>query len=159
MGYVDQGLANGEHVLYRARIALVSMIAGFMWLAIFVLGGLLFASIHGMENLAYIFLIAGLFAAAHIAMVYYGTELGVTSRRIVAKTGIIRRDTIDIALERVESIQIAQSPLGRLFNYGSVRITGTGTSHPMIHGIADPLAFRRAFADACERGNADAGKS
>ena len=147
MSYIDEALGEGERLVYRARISLWSLAAPLAWLAILLTGSMLFFSIRGMENLGWFLLVVAMGAGLRAAALYYGTELGITSQRVIAKTGIIRRDTVEIALSRIESIQIAQSIAGRLFNYGAIRIAGTGTSHPMIRGVAAPLAFRKAFGD------------
>jgi uncharacterized membrane protein YdbT with pleckstrin-like domain len=73
------------------------------------------------------------------------TELAVTSKRLIVKHGFIRRSTIEINLNKVESIQVDQELLGRMLNFGTLVISGTGTSHAPIAGIADPMAFRKAF--------------
>lgn len=73
------------------------------------------------------------------------TELVITNRRIIAKFGFLRRDTIEINLSKIESIRVEQSILGRVFNYGGLIIIGTGGSKEPILEIDDPLEFRRQY--------------
>ncbi len=76
------------------------------------------------------------------------TEIAVTTRRLIVKHGLVQRKTIEVNIQRVESLQVEQSVWGRLLNHGTLVVAGTGTSHAPIEGIADPMAFRRAFVQA-----------
>ena len=83
-------------------------------------------------------------------IVYTTTELAVTNKRVIAKTGLIQRRTIEMFLEKIESIQVDQSVLGRLFNFGSVVISGTGVHSAPFKSISDPLALRKNFMMAAD---------
>ena len=74
---------------------------------------------------------------------YVTSEYGVTNQRIITKAGFIRRYSLEILLKRVESIQVAQSITGRVFNYGTVLIRGTGGSFDAVDYIPNPLEFRK----------------
>ena len=73
------------------------------------------------------------------------TETDVTNHRVVHKTGFIKRKTFEIALDKIESVDVEQSILGRILNYGDVRINGVGEGTQNIPTIASPLAFRSAI--------------
>ena len=70
------------------------------------------------------------------------TELVVTDRRVVYKRGLIRRFTAEMNMEKVESVAVEQSILGRIFNYGTVTVRGTGGGMDALANIDDPLTFR-----------------
>jgi uncharacterized membrane protein YdbT with pleckstrin-like domain len=70
------------------------------------------------------------------------TELAVTNRRVVAKFGFLRRTTIELLHAKVESLRVEQTIPGRIFNFGSILIHGTGGATTPIPDIARPLAFR-----------------
>lgn len=72
------------------------------------------------------------------------TELAVTTHRVIAKFGLIARHTVEVKNEKVESLQVTQSIPGRIFNYGSISITGSGGTSAPIPFISNPLAFRSA---------------
>jgi uncharacterized membrane protein YdbT with pleckstrin-like domain len=72
----------------------------------------------------------------------YTTELAITDRRIIAKFGLISRSTVELRLEKTESVQVVQSIFGRLFNYGSIVVSGAGAPQAPIPGISAPLDFR-----------------
>lgn len=70
------------------------------------------------------------------------TETDVTSLRVVHKEGFIKRRTFEMSLDKVESVDVNQSILGRILNYGDVTIRGVGEGVERIRTIASPLAFR-----------------
>jgi Bacterial PH domain len=73
------------------------------------------------------------------------TETDVTNMRVVHKTGFIKRRTFEMSLDKVESVDVNQSILGRLMNYGDITIQGVGEGTQTISTIASPLAFRNAI--------------
>ena len=79
------------------------------------------------------------------------TELAITNRRIVSKSGIIKRTTIELRLDKIESIKVDQGIMGRILNFGSITISGTGGDQTPIERIADPLRFQKHFMCAVDR--------
>jgi uncharacterized membrane protein YdbT with pleckstrin-like domain len=73
------------------------------------------------------------------------TETDVTNMRVVHKTGFITRQTFEMSLDKVESVDVDQSILGRVLNYGNVIVRGVGEHEQRIKTIASPLAFRNAI--------------
>ena len=73
------------------------------------------------------------------------TETDVTNMRVVHKTGFIKRQTFEMSLDKVESVDVNQSILGRILNYGDVTIQGVGEGTQTIATIASPLSFRNAI--------------
>ncbi len=81
---------------------------------------------------------------AGVAYLRYATsEYGVTSQRIIIKVGFIRRATLEVLLKHVESIQVDQTIMGRILNYGAIVIRGTGGSRDAFSYVPAPLEFRR----------------
>ncbi|HET7548310.1 MAG TPA: PH domain-containing protein [Usitatibacter sp.] len=133
MSYIDESLIEGEVVLHRARISWWSQ-AGMI-----VLGVLLLVVVVGL------FLLIGAWIKVH------STELAITNRRVIAKFGFIKRDTVEINLEKVEALRVEQGFWGRILNFGTILMSGTGGSLEPIPNIADPLVFRRKFMEATNR--------
>jgi uncharacterized membrane protein YdbT with pleckstrin-like domain len=75
----------------------------------------------------------------------FTTETDVTNMRVVHKTGFIKRRSFEMALDKVESVDVNQSIMGRILNYGDVTILGVGEGRETISTIASPLAFRSAI--------------
>jgi len=130
-GYVGRNLIPGEEVLYQGKLSFWSLLSPIVF-------GLLLLPVGGIGVLLWIYAF----------LCYNSTELAITNKRVIAKFGIISTRTIELNLNRIEGIQVIQSTLGHLFDYGSLIISGTGSSKEPIPGISSPLAFRQAFASA-----------
>jgi uncharacterized membrane protein YdbT with pleckstrin-like domain len=75
----------------------------------------------------------------------WSSEFAITSTRIVIKTGLVRRRTVELNIHQVESVNVDQSILGRMLNYGTVTIVGSGGTREVFSHIEHPLEFRRAY--------------
>ena len=129
--YIDGALIQGERVIYTGNISLWS-------LAHLIIPGVILLPVFGLGLLVLL--------AAFIR--YKTTELAITNKRVIAKFGFISRHTVELNINKVEGIQVIQSISGRIFNFGSLIISGTGIQQAPIPGISNPLAFRRSFMDA-----------
>jgi uncharacterized membrane protein YdbT with pleckstrin-like domain len=133
MSYIDDSLVEGEVLVHRARISWWSQF-GLVFLGIVTL----------VVGLGLVFLI---WAWIRVR----STELAITNRRIIAKFGFVKRHTVEINLEKVEALKVEQGVWGRFLNYGTIFISGSGSSVAPIPNIADPLVFRRKFMEATNR--------
>jgi uncharacterized membrane protein YdbT with pleckstrin-like domain len=70
------------------------------------------------------------------------TEIAVTDRRVIYARGFIQRHSIEVHMDKIESVDVDQSVLGRLFDYGDVTIHGTGTTLEPLRDVDRPIAFR-----------------
>ena len=71
------------------------------------------------------------------------TEFGITNHRIICKMGLIRRNIEEINLSSIESIIVDQSIIGRFLNYGTIIISGRGTSKVIFKDIANVIEVRK----------------
>jgi uncharacterized membrane protein YdbT with pleckstrin-like domain len=78
----------------------------------------------------------------------YTTEIAVTDRRIIYKRGLISRDTIEMEMDKVESVDVTQSIWGRILDYGDIEIHGTGEGIAPLKNIQSPIAFRNQVTGA-----------
>jgi uncharacterized membrane protein YdbT with pleckstrin-like domain len=134
MSYIDDSLVDGEQLVHRARMSWWSQ----SWL---ILLGLVTLIAFG---LGLVFLI---WAAINVR----STEVAITNRRVIAKTGFIRRHTVEINLDKIEALKVEQGLMGRVLNYGTIFMSGAGTSVAPLRNMADPLVFRRKFMEATNR--------
>ena len=74
---------------------------------------------------------------------YQFTSLTVKPRQVVFKTGVLVQQTIDLPMGKIETIDVRQTIVGTLFNYGDIIITGSGGSRQVMGPIASPLTARR----------------
>ena len=153
--YVESVLADGEHILHRAAIShwkfLLSYFIGALCLAV-ALGALLLGREHRAASLAIgaAALIIGLMVVVSAFIRRATTELVLTDRRIIAKRGLVARDTVEMNLGKVESLHVNQGLLGRLLNYGDVTVVGTGSSLEPLRGITSPLELRRKLGEVAQ---------
>ena len=73
------------------------------------------------------------------------TEIAVTNRRVIYKKGLIRRQTNEMNMDKVESVKIDQSILGRMLDYGNVNILGTGEGFETLRNIPSPIELRNSI--------------
>ena len=159
MSYVNSVLQPGERIIVRGRLHWVVY-----WFAILslVLGVVLvvWESAGGMGD-GLISFTAMTFGALFVVSFLYAwfirwtTEIAVTDRRVIYKEGFITRHTVEINMDKVASVDVDQSILGRLLDYGMVHVIGTGgtqnTADPNVgrgierHRVASPLALRSAI--------------
>lgn len=76
-------------------------------------------------------------------------EFAITNKRVIIKTGLISRRTIELNLSKIESVNVDQSILGRILGYGSLQIVGTGGTKEIFPNIQRPLTFRKKFQELC----------
>ena len=147
MKYIDQVLLPGEKIVFSSTLSRAVYIPSILlWLA-----ALLLVIAGAVLQPAKVWL-ASAVAAALLAAISslkawfrrWTTEIDVTDRRVVYKRGFIRRHTVEINMDKVESVDVDQSLFGRLFDYGDVVIRGTGAGIEPLRGIDSPLAFRSA---------------
>ena len=73
------------------------------------------------------------------------TEIVVTDKRIIHKVGWIARRTEEINITKVETVDVAQGIVGRIFDFGTVLIRGIGGSWEPLRRVASPLQLRNAI--------------
>jgi uncharacterized membrane protein YdbT with pleckstrin-like domain len=146
--YIDEILQPGEKVLYSTNahwIFFLPAIIGWIVAGVFlVLSGVVPAgpSVLICLSRAGISAIAALYKTVTAWFHRGTTETDVTNLRVVHKTGFIKRRTFEMALDKVESVDVNQTIPGRILNYGDVTINGVGEGRETITTIASPLEFR-----------------
>lgn len=131
--YVNRNLAVDEQVVYEAKVSWASQ-----WF-LFLLGLLTI----GLMGLGLVFI-----AIAVINVLT--TELVITNKRVIAKFGLISRKTVELKNSKVESVQVDQSIMGRLLNFGSIVVSGAGGPQAPIPNISAPLQFRSKLNEMTE---------
>ncbi|HVX78705.1 MAG TPA: PH domain-containing protein [Bradyrhizobium sp.] len=146
--YIDDILQPNERVLYSTNAhwifywpSIVAWVAALAFLAVsrtFVNDTVTLFCLAAAAIMAVVALYKMLTAWFH----RWTTETDVTNLRVVHKTGFIKRRTFEMSLDKVESVDVNQSILGRLLNYGDVTVRGVGEGVETIRTIASPLDFR-----------------
>lgn len=78
---------------------------------------------------------------------YFTSEFVITNRRVVIKVGLISRNTLEMNLSKIESVNVSQTIIGRFLGYGSITIIGTGGTRETFYGISKPMIFRQQFQE------------
>ena len=163
MSYIDKTLVPGEKVVYTTRLHWIVMLGHiFGAVVLWVLGGyvLYYALAHTQmeansrriaEYGGAALLVVGIIVFLAGSIRRNATEMAVTTRRVVVKTGLASRRTIEMLLNKVETIEVSEPGMGRLLGYGSITMIGTGGTSEGFHKIAHPLEFRNEVQQQIER--------
>jgi uncharacterized membrane protein YdbT with pleckstrin-like domain len=149
MRYVRRVLQPGETIVYATRLHwLIYLHTILLSIACIILAA---AAVSTSDNqgislalgiAAVIFALLALSAGLRAFIRRATTELAVTDHRVIYKSGLFSRHTIEMNRDKVESVDVDQTLLGRIFGYGTVIVRGTGGSLEPIRNIGDPLTFR-----------------
>ena len=145
--FISSSLLQGEQVLHRAQLSCLIFLSplAFLCLALlaciisFVAGIGMVGCVIGGGMLLYVAIRKSIDAI----VAYTTTELVVTDRRVIGRHGFFNRSTVDLLLKKVESVQVDQSLFGRMLDFGSVGIFGTGGGGPKFLGLASPNKLKQ----------------
>lgn len=156
MSYIDSNLLEGESVVYRASLSPIIFRGTIFWIIVTIVLYIVLLKFNfdqifipyfpAISLLTAIDAIPNLFAllSGIGAFVRYLTsEFAVTDRRVIIKLGLIQRYTYENFLQKVESFQVLQSFWGRVMNFGTIVIHGTGGSSEVYSLLNDPLEFKK----------------
>lgn len=164
MSYQSASSAGNELVFHQARISLwpyaigivIALILALSTLALS-LTWLLYPAIIYTSTLLVIALILALPTLAlsltwllRPAIIYFTSELLITEKRVLAKTGFIKRVASEVIHRKIEGVNFEQGYIGRIFNYGSIEVTGTGDQKVTFIKISKPLKCRRILMQLME---------
>jgi uncharacterized membrane protein YdbT with pleckstrin-like domain len=154
VGYIEQTLLPGETVVHRTRLhwtVLLGHVLGALVFAALGVAALIAAdtAVEGTRTflalggalllgIAVVFLVAG-------TVIRNATEMAVTSRRVLIKKGIVRRETLELFISKIESVVVNESFMGRMLGYGTVVVRGTGGTPEVFDRVTKPIEFRRAI--------------
>ncbi len=126
MGYIRDSLSVGEEVREQFKLHWFSKVPMVFWiiLAPFTLGITLILAIWEWLKLRTI-------------------EQGATNKRVILKKGIISRKTEEMKISSIETVEIVQGVIGRIFGFGTVKVTGRGISDLVFEQIDDPMSVKK----------------
>lgn len=163
MSYITKTLVPGEKVVYQTRLHWIVMVGHIIGaLILWGLGGYVLwydyahpamdtnnRHVAGYGGAA--LLVCGLIVLFAGSIRRNATEMAVTTRRVVIKTGLASRRTIEMLLNKVETIEVTEPGMGRMLGYGSITMIGTGGTSEQFHKMAKPLLFRNEVQQQIER--------
>ncbi len=164
MSYVESNLVPGETVIYETRLHWIVMLGHIIvGCLLLVLPGVLLLiyafrqtdietrNLHLMEGGGVALLVCGIVTILMGMVRRNATEMAVTNRRVVIKTGLASRKTIEMLLNKVESIEVSETAFGRMLGYGTIVVIGTGGTPEPFHKVAHPLEFRSQVQQQIEK--------
>jgi len=149
MSYLKNNLKNNEKLIFQSSQSIKYL---FFWSFIFGVIGLLIIflkvftlvmKLHTNYYFEIIYFSIFTFYLIKNLITYLTTEYGITSTRVISKEGLIRRDIEEISLSSIESINVTQSIIGRILNYGTIVISGRGTSKVIFKDIDKVVEIRK----------------
>ena len=140
MSYVQRVLQPGEQVRHISSIHWIVYWPG---VAVAVLAAVAYWL--GWEYAAYALALVAVVLLIQQWFQWWVTEIAVTNRRVIYKKGLIRRQTNEMNMDKVESVKIDQSILGRMLDYGNVMMLGTGEGFETLRTIASPIELRNSI--------------
>lgn len=140
MSYLENNLTQGENVVYQANIHWFLFVRPVLLL---VLGYLFYSAISSgfIHWIGIILLIFGVLSLVERLSIKIGSIYAVTNKRIILKSGIIKRDALELMLHKCEGIRINQGIWGRITGFGTIIVT-TGGATNSYRFVADPMKFR-----------------
>jgi len=139
MSYIKHVLQPGETVRYQGSVHWILYVPAII---LGVVGAV--SSLFGPPGwvISAICLLVALILALRAWFIRWMTEIVVTDRRVIYVHGFIQRDSIEVHMNQIESVDVDQTILGRLFDYGDVTIRGTETTYEPLRGVDRPIALR-----------------
>ena len=150
MSYVNSVLQPGETVKAVGKLHWIVFVRGLLLGAVAIVI-LSYARRVGPDTADILRIVGGLVALAGVAAWVHSwferwiTELSVTNHRVIYKRGFIRRHTVEMNMDKVETVNVDQSILGRLLGFGTIHVLGTGQGIESLARIASPLQLRNAI--------------
>jgi Bacterial PH domain len=163
MSYIDSNLVPGETVVYETRLHWIVMLGHLIAGCVLALPGLFLllyaleskdtqaSDVHMMEFGGIALIVIGLLTILIGMARRNATEMAVTNHRVVVKTGLAGRRTTEMLLNKVESIEVNETAMGRAMGYGTIVIIGTGGTPEPFHKMAHPLQFRSQVQQQIEK--------
>lgn len=174
MLYVQQSLGANEELVHIGKFhwmytvsAFMAIVWGILTSIVIIVGAImvytqmgwyppntlsLLDEIRGLHPLirifAFIVFVLGLFSFAQMMVIKATTEIAITNNRLIYKRGLIARQVGEISIDRIEGVNVLQTIMGRLFDYGRLAIRGMGIGEVVLPPIENPIKFRQAIDKA-----------
>ena len=128
MSYIEESLSNGEEIKELFKLHWFAKIPMFIWF-------ILALPSFGLT----------LLLALWEYLKLRSLEQGVTNKRVIIKTGIVSRKSEEMKISSIETVEIIQGVLGRIFGFGSVKVTGRGISDLLYKNIDNPMSVKKSI--------------
>ena len=168
MNYIESNLRKEEQVVVRAKISWLTLVAPALlaivaWVGVFVLMGKIEVSDKDAQSvITIVFLVLGfLFTIPLIkrALINATTHLAVTNKRVIGKVGVLKVDTIDYPVDKIDNVSYNAGFFGNIFKYATVQIGSVSGEKKSIGAIGNAQVFKNSVTDAIEKHAEEARKA
>lgn len=142
MGYIEDSQLPDEEIIVEVK----HHIAAFAFPVLLVAAGS-FLMAGDFFYFGLIMLMAGIWKSGKIAVAFIADEMALTNKRVIGKTGLLRRDSIELRNESVSGLSVNQSILGRILGYGTVGVDGEGDDDIGLSYVKDPQNMRNTVQE------------
>jgi len=149
MSFIEKNLANNEKIVYTANLHWWIYLRGIILL---VLGVIIVQTANGNNSgsgIGGVIAFIGILGLISAFMRAKSSEFVVTNRKVILKTGVLRRKLVELQLNRAEGLSVDQGILGRILNYGTIVVTSGGVRE-RFSPISNPYEFKKQINNAIE---------
>jgi hypothetical protein len=153
MSYIEEHLNRGENLIYRTTLHPFVFVAGGVLLVLGLVTYAIPSDAIGAPEIRLAGTLAILLALAILlptAVRFFASEFGVTTARVIIKTGWLSRRTLEVQLAKMEAVSVEETLAGRMFDYGSLVVGGTGGTKEKFRFIRASLVFKRHVQEQAE---------
>ena len=155
MSYVSENLISGESVVFTGRLHWSMLLWPRLMAAISVLVAAAFMISKALGDYSLlagvVLAVAGIIPMIKAMIARRSAEFAVTNKRVILKTGVVHQRTAEMFLNKIESVGVDQTAMGRMLGYGSIVLHGTGGSTEPFERVDNPLEFRRQIHEQIAR--------
>ena len=158
MGSLEKNLLAGEEVVYRARLSSLPLVIDIAVLLLglgMVIGGLVMLAIpaagFALIGIGGIVLLVGCGRLVRTMVHRSTTDMVITNRRVLSRVGVLRKESEEMFLGKIESVEVQQNLWARLMNYGTIEVNGSGEGELLFPNVQSPHDFRKACMGAVEQ--------
>ena len=153
MSFIEENLSPDEDIVHYGQVSWLIYLPAFMWIfcaaLVFYVGRFELAIFSPALNIVVGFIALIALAKFFEAIIYQAcTDIGITTKRLVAKFGFVAIKTFELPLGSIESVNISQSVIERISGCGTVTVHGTGTGIAPIRFLSNPIRFRNELNEA-----------
>lgn len=162
MSYLKRLLGENEDVVFATRqhwfIPLAHVLTEIVLLGLLTAVVVIIPRTRWQVDLSLVYIIAAalgilvIFSAVGDMLRWKNEQFVITDRRVIQVQGVVNKNVQDSSLEKINDVELQQSWLGRMFNYGDLEIlTASEDGVNRMRAIHNPIGFKRAMQDARAR--------
>ena len=144
MSYIDKNLMKDEHIIYRSKRHWVV----FLWPAIwFVFLSILLIKKGFSSSGNELFIVVAVLPVIVSYINVKTSDIGLTDKRVIFNAAFIRRNSFEVSLDTIKSIQVIQGVVAKILGFGSIEILRTNGIRDTFHRIDAPFVFIKKVQD------------